>query len=278
MTLAFQGERFRSLGGEAMRGAKPERGPLGVLIFIVAVGSTAFTGLYHSVGGVGLTLILLAIVGSLMAAVILVLRFRRARAEAAAAEGIQRRMALAQKYGAEKADDIIAGKIWCGMSADQLRESWGQPEEIETDTYKGRMKETWKYRQFGKNRFEDRVQLDNQKVVGWKGKGNVELDESDLDETETQKEELHFHERDGRLPKGQSQANDEAQSTFEVGDRVIGQWTDGAWYPGTIAGLKGGRYDVDFDDGDKKMLSAKKLKLLEPEDLRASQHKLPRSK
>jgi hypothetical protein len=42
-----------------------------------------------------------------------------------------------------------------------------------------------------------------------------------------------------------------ATPAFKVGDRVMAKWDNAKWYPGRIVGIKDGKYDVDFDDGDK---------------------------
>jgi hypothetical protein len=47
-----------------------------------------------------------------------------------------------------------------------------------------------------------------------------------------------------------------------VNAHVQAQWTDGSWYPGTIVRVHGGRYDIDFDDGDHSDdLPASKVRL-----------------
>jgi hypothetical protein len=38
---------------------------------------------------------------------------------------------------------------------------------------------------------------------------------------------------------------------FKVGDRVMAKWDNAKWYPGKIVGIKNGKYDVNYDDGDK---------------------------
>jgi hypothetical protein len=38
---------------------------------------------------------------------------------------------------------------------------------------------------------------------------------------------------------------------FKIGDRVMAKWDNAKWYPGKIVGIKNGKYDVDYDDGDK---------------------------
>jgi hypothetical protein len=54
------------------------------------------------------------------------------------------------------------------MSRDQLRDSLGEPVEIGREIYKKAMREEFKYHQTGRNRFKNRVWLENGVVVGWK--------------------------------------------------------------------------------------------------------------
>jgi len=39
------------------------------------------------------------------------------------------------------------------------------------------------------------------------------------------------------------------------GDRVLGKWTDGYWYPATVRSGISGIYNVAFDDGDTATLN-----------------------
>jgi len=66
------------------------------------------------------------------------------------------------------AEGILAGKVWQGMSNEQLLESWGNPADIDREVRRTKTKETWKYNQTGKNRFANRVFLENDIVIGWK--------------------------------------------------------------------------------------------------------------
>ncbi len=48
-----------------------------------------------------------------------------------------------------------------------------------------------------------------------------------------------------------------------VGRRVLARWTDGKHYPGTVAEVAEGRkYDIRFDDGDRKTVDLMSLRLL----------------
>jgi hypothetical protein len=80
---------------------------------------------------------------------------------------MQRRKFLIEKYGLEAAEKIIAKRIWEGMTTEQLIESWGRPDDVDTKVFKQKTSETWKYGQTGKNRFSDRVFTENGVVVGW---------------------------------------------------------------------------------------------------------------
>jgi|SRR5579862_4188057 len=49
---------------------------------------------------------------------------------------------LLQKFGKEDvAKAIMEGKIWIGMTDEQLRESWGEPVDIDQTVYKSNTKE-----------------------------------------------------------------------------------------------------------------------------------------
>jgi hypothetical protein len=80
----------------------------------------------------------------------------------------KRRQRLVAKYGSVVADGILAGQIWQGMTNEHLIESWGSPTAVETEVRHTKTKETWKYKQTGKNRFSNRVFLENDVVIGWK--------------------------------------------------------------------------------------------------------------
>jgi hypothetical protein len=76
---------------------------------------------------------------------------------------------LMAKYGdASIVDRIMAAEMWQGMTADMLTDSWGRPVDCDREVYKTRTTETWKYGQTGKNRFKNRVVVENDVVVGFK--------------------------------------------------------------------------------------------------------------
>ncbi|OJY42549.1 MAG: hypothetical protein BGP08_18590 [Rhizobiales bacterium 64-17] len=78
-----------------------------------------------------------------------------------------RREKLVAKYGEVIAEKIIARKVWQGMTSEQLIESWGQPEDLDEKVLKAKTKEIWKYGCNGKNRYRQRVYVENNEVVGW---------------------------------------------------------------------------------------------------------------
>jgi hypothetical protein len=80
----------------------------------------------------------------------------------------QRKSYLVKKYGDEAGLKILARKVWQGMTQEQLTESWGKPVDVDHMVLKTKTKETWKYNQTGKNRFKDRIYLEDGSVVGWK--------------------------------------------------------------------------------------------------------------
>lgn len=80
----------------------------------------------------------------------------------------RRKQDLIARFGVIVAEGILAGKVWQGMSNEQLLESWGNPADIDREVRRTKTKETWKYNQTGKNRFANRVFLENDIVIGWK--------------------------------------------------------------------------------------------------------------
>jgi hypothetical protein len=84
-------------------------------------------------------------------------------------EGLRlRREKLIERYGSiEVVDYIVSGRIWQGMSSEQLVEALGQPADIDQKVFKTKVSQTWKYDEVGKNRFSRRVFIENDVVVGW---------------------------------------------------------------------------------------------------------------
>ena len=53
---------------------------------------------------------------------------------------------LENKYGTDLASRLIAGKIWKGMTAEMVRDSWGKPQKINRVISSNTIKEEWIYR------------------------------------------------------------------------------------------------------------------------------------
>jgi membrane protein implicated in regulation of membrane protease activity len=79
----------------------------------------------------------------------------------------ERRADLNMRFGAETATRILAGDIWLGQTEEQLRESLGDPVDLDEKVLKTKTKNVWKYDQVGVNRFKTRVTIENGVVTGW---------------------------------------------------------------------------------------------------------------
>lgn len=77
---------------------------------------------------------------------------------------------LAELYGEENVDLLLAGKPWIGCSLPMVVEMLGRPVSIDETVLRTKTKLTYKYRQFGQNRFGLRVFLEDGIVAGWEEK------------------------------------------------------------------------------------------------------------
>lgn len=119
----------------------------------------------ESSSGTNPLLTLIFIVGAIAGAIAVYNNIQRREEERRRAAERQR---LVAKYGAEIADRILARIVWQGMTVEQLLESRGDPADKDYEVRKSVTKETWKYGQTGKNRFSNRIFLENGIVTGWK--------------------------------------------------------------------------------------------------------------
>jgi len=119
----------------------------------------------QSSSGINPLLVGIFIVGAVIGGIVVFNNIRRREEERRRAAERQR---LVDKYGDEIADRILARMIWQGMTEEQLLESWGGPADKDREIRKATTKETWKYGQTGRNRFSNRVFLENGVVIGWK--------------------------------------------------------------------------------------------------------------
>ena len=80
----------------------------------------------------------------------------------------KRREYLMTKYkDAALVKKLMEQTIWQGQTAGQLRDSLGNPEDIDEKVLKTKKKEVWKYHHQSANRYGLRITLDNDVVVGW---------------------------------------------------------------------------------------------------------------
>lgn len=80
----------------------------------------------------------------------------------------RKREQLLEKYKDKSlVSKLMDGKIWQGMTKEQLFDSWGRPADTSTKVYKTKTTDTYKYDRTGKNRFEKKAKLENGLVVGW---------------------------------------------------------------------------------------------------------------
>jgi hypothetical protein len=101
------------------------------------------------------------VIGGLLIAVIAFLAWGNA----------QRRVRLLARYNDPQAVEMIMQKrIFEGMTVAQLHEAWGKPVAIDERVLKTKTTQVYKYHQFGKNRFHDRVKVEDGIVVGWEQK------------------------------------------------------------------------------------------------------------
>jgi hypothetical protein len=63
--------------------------------------------------------------------------------------------------------DIMEGKFWKGQTEEQLQDSLGKPDVVDTVVLKTKRKEVWKYQEIQRGQFSLRVTLENGKVIGW---------------------------------------------------------------------------------------------------------------
>lgn len=80
---------------------------------------------------------------------------------------LERHANLVLRFGDEIATRIVAGEVWLGQNEEQLRESLGDPLDIDEKVMKTKTRQVWKYDQAGANRFNTRVTLENGLVTGW---------------------------------------------------------------------------------------------------------------
>ncbi|WP_299144010.1 DUF2845 domain-containing protein [uncultured Vibrio sp.] len=80
----------------------------------------------------------------------------------------KKRERLMNKYGdPDLVDKLMAKLIWQGQTEEQLIDSIGKPLDVDQKVLKTKVKETWKYDESGKNRYNLKVVFENGLVIGW---------------------------------------------------------------------------------------------------------------
>jgi hypothetical protein len=75
---------------------------------------------------------------------------------------------LTSKYGNPTiADYVYHHRVWQGQTAEQLRDSLGEPAARDDKLLKTIKREVWKYNRTGVNRYRLRITLDNDIVTTW---------------------------------------------------------------------------------------------------------------
>jgi hypothetical protein len=186
-----------------------------------------------------------------------------------------RRRELTRKWGRETVEHLMEGHIWINMTEEQLTHSWswGRPDQdcIEHDFTVRSVKETWKYNQVGKNRFENRIFLKDGRVVSGKGRrvaGKLVDFQTDADDDDTKDEDsdvIDDYALNDDFDSDEEIADDAIE--YKIGTRVNALWAEEEkYYPGTVIGIRGKgsatRYRIEFDDGVKVTLSKFGLRFL----------------
>jgi hypothetical protein len=80
----------------------------------------------------------------------------------------QRFKRLTERYGdLDIVQSISARRIWVGMTRQQLVDSWGMPEAVDTDVERHMVLQVYKYGQLEKDRFRHNVRVKDGTVTGW---------------------------------------------------------------------------------------------------------------
>ena len=78
---------------------------------------------------------------------------------------------LREKYQDEDiVQNIFNGYFWQGQTAEQLVDSLGNPVALDKKVLKTKKKEIWKYGHQGGNRYNLRITLEDDVVIGWEKK------------------------------------------------------------------------------------------------------------
>jgi membrane protein implicated in regulation of membrane protease activity len=153
------------MGKRMTKAEQKALGGLGLIAVVLGAPVFAITKTAEAIGWP-------ALIGAVMAGIVgysLLKAWRRSREAAARNAALEaRRSRLLQKYGDEDTvEKIMRGTIWLSQTAEQLRDSLGDPVDTDEKVMKTKRREVWKYHQISAKRFGLRVTVENGVVVGW---------------------------------------------------------------------------------------------------------------
>lgn len=143
-----------------------------IIIAVILMGVIAATfKKIASNPGLMIVLTMLSIVGFYI-----YIRFNQMKKEEQKAAMIKAReeriVYLMSKYHDQlSVDRIMAKELWQGMTADQVKDSIGTPAAIDQELLKTKRRDTWKYYPQGANRYNLKLVVENDVLVGWDKKG-----------------------------------------------------------------------------------------------------------
>jgi hypothetical protein len=75
---------------------------------------------------------------------------------------------------------------------------------------------------------------------------------------------INFDDGDVKCCSGSEVVMDVVSEATQLtqGKRVLAQWTNGKYYPGTISSVAGEDYNIQFDDGDKGAVKASQIRII----------------
>lgn len=80
---------------------------------------------------------------------------------------------LCGKYGEDMARRVWTGRLWLECPIDAMIEMLGPPAGVDEKVLKTKTKHTYKYRPTGVNRYDLRVFVEEDRVVGWEDKSDI---------------------------------------------------------------------------------------------------------
>lgn len=144
---------------------------IGALVFVLGMIAVTISGIVKFFETVGFLTPAIIVLISICCFIWIKKKRNAARAEAIESAKRERIRYLSDKYkDTSVVTRIMNGEAWIGQTAEQLRDTLNEPEDIDTKVMKSKIRETWKYGQYGTNRYRLRITLENNLVVGWEEK------------------------------------------------------------------------------------------------------------